>query len=39
VIYDESLRARVIEGQRARVANFAPDRVDRDLRALVSRFS
>jgi glycosyltransferase involved in cell wall biosynthesis len=39
VIYDESLRARVIEGQRARVAHFAPERVDGDLRALVSRFS
>jgi glycosyltransferase involved in cell wall biosynthesis len=39
VIYDESLRSRVLEGQRARVAHFAPDRVDRDLRALVSRFS
>lgn len=39
VIYDESLRARVIEGQRARAAHFAPARVDGDLRALVSRFS
>lgn len=39
VIYDETLRARVIEGQRARVAHFAPARVDSDLRALVSRFS
>jgi glycosyltransferase involved in cell wall biosynthesis len=39
LIYDESLRARVIEHQRARVTNFAPDKVDRDLRALVSRFS
>ena len=39
VIYDESLRARVIEGQRARAAHFAPARVDSDLRALVSRFS
>ena len=39
LIYDESLRARVIEGQRARAAHFAPARADADLRALVSRFS
>jgi glycosyltransferase involved in cell wall biosynthesis len=39
LIYDEALRARVIEHQRARVTNFAPEKVDRDLRALVSRFS
>ncbi|MDQ3070021.1 MAG: glycosyltransferase, partial [Acidobacteriota bacterium] len=39
VIYDESLRARVIAGQRVRAAAFSADRVDRDLRTLVSRFS
>ena len=39
VIYDQSLRARIIEGQRARAAHFAPARADADLRALVSRFS
>jgi glycosyltransferase involved in cell wall biosynthesis len=39
VIYDQSLRARVIEAQRARAAHFAPARVENDLRALLSRFS
>ena len=39
LIYDESLRARVIEGQRTRAAHFAPARADQDLRALVSRLS
>lgn len=39
LIYDESLRARVIERQRARAAEFTGDRVGRDLRSLVSRFS
>lgn len=39
VIYDESLRARLIERQRARLSHFSVDRVERGLRALVSRFS
>jgi glycosyltransferase involved in cell wall biosynthesis len=39
VIYDEPLRARVIAGQRARLTHFSADRVERELRTLVSRFS
>ena len=39
VIYDETLRADVIAGQRARLAHFSADRVDQALRTLVSRFS
>ncbi len=39
VIYDETLRASVIAGQRARLAHFSAERVDRELRTLVSRFS
>jgi glycosyltransferase involved in cell wall biosynthesis len=39
VIYDEPLRRRVIEGQRARLPYFSANRVERELRALISRFS
>ena len=39
VIYDETLRRRVIEGQRARLPHFSAGRVERGLRSLVSRFS
>ena len=38
--YDEDVRARVIAGQRARLARFlGGGRVERELQALVARFS
>jgi hypothetical protein len=36
--FDDDVRAKVIAGQRRRLQAFSGDHVDRELRALVSRF-
>lgn len=39
VIYDEDLRRRVIDGQRARLPHFSAERVAEGLRSVLARFS
>jgi glycosyltransferase involved in cell wall biosynthesis len=36
LVYDEDVRARVIQGQRRRIADFGPDRVDREIDKLLA---
>jgi glycosyltransferase involved in cell wall biosynthesis len=36
LVYDEEVRARILEGQRKRVADFGSDRVDRELDKLLA---
>jgi glycosyltransferase involved in cell wall biosynthesis len=35
LVYDRPIRERVLEGQRRRVADFAPERIERRLREIV----
>jgi hypothetical protein len=35
LVYDRPLRARVLEGQRQRLADFAPARIDARLREIL----
>lgn len=39
LVYDEELRERVVRGQRRRLADFSPARIEADVRNLVSRFA
>jgi glycosyltransferase involved in cell wall biosynthesis len=36
LVYDDDVRARVLEGQRHRVAEFGPDRLDREIDTMLS---
>jgi L-malate glycosyltransferase len=39
LVYDEPVRARVLEGQRRRVTAFGPERIEREIDMLLSRIS
>jgi L-malate glycosyltransferase len=39
LVYDRPLRARIIDGQRRRLTDFAPDRIDARLRDVLSSFA
>ena len=39
LVYDESLRSKVLAGQRRRLLDFGPDKITRALKELVLRFS
>ena len=36
LVYDRPVRDRVIEGQRRRLADFAPERIERQLNEIVA---
>jgi hypothetical protein len=39
LVYDRPLRTRVLEGQRRRLADFAPSQIDARLREVLSGFA
>jgi hypothetical protein len=37
LVYDDAVRERVLEGQRRRVRDFGPERIEREVDSLLSR--